>query len=80
MSLFRKLTVESCFFTQSDNLCLLFGIFGLFAFSVIIDMGGYKFTISCFLLSLQNLGGGVCLFIPLCVFFFFCLLLSKSIF
>lgn len=38
--------VESCSFTQSDNLCLLPGVFGSFAFNVIIDIAGYNFTIS----------------------------------
>lgn len=43
---FRHLRVESCFFTQSGYLCFLIEVFDPFAFTVIIDMVGYKSTIS----------------------------------
>lgn len=37
--------VGSSFFTQSTNLCLLFGVFGPITFSVITKMVEFKSTI-----------------------------------
>ena len=48
---------------QSDNFCLLIGVFGSFTFNIIIDMLGFKSTILVFDFHLSHR-----LFIPLFYF------------